>query len=475
MTVPSPLFLAFAGLAAIIYNLSLARWWRQGVLLICNILFLLSFSHVPAEFAPFGYFLLTGYVMVTVLRGGVPRALQALYVIALLLLFFLLKKYAFFPSSLLLPMPYIVIGLSYVFFRVMHLVVDARKEPISPLSYLNYTLNFTSLVSGPIQLYNDYRRTAEGEPQRPGVVEIGRALERIVLGVFKVMVVSALLGVLQHEATARALLPGDLLQRATTAALLVGVFPLFLYANFSGYIDTVIGAAHLFCIDLPENFDRPFSSASFIEYWSRWHITLSNWLKTYVFNPLLTTMMRRVPQPALTPYLGVAALFVTFFLIGAWHGQTAHFFVFGLLNGLGIALNQLYRVLMVKRLGRKPFAKLSSRPMYLAAGRGLTFTWVGITLMWFWGDGPELARLWTALGPLAWMLGAAGLALASAVMLTLLALGPRLFALPSGAGVVLALGSRYTRAALATCLMMVTLGFQIAAQSPAPDVVYRNF
>ena len=63
-------------------------------------------------------------------------------------------------------------------------------------------------------------------------------------------------------------------------------YPFFLYANFSGYIDIVVAVARLMRVRLPENFDRPFSASSFIEFWSRWHITLSNWLKTYVYNPL---------------------------------------------------------------------------------------------------------------------------------------------------------------------------------------------
>ena len=71
------------------------------------------------------------------------------------------------------------------------------------------------------------------------------------------------------------------------------VYPLFLYANFSGYIDIVIALARLMRVRLPENFDRPFSASSVLDFWNRWHMTLSNWLKTYVYNPLLLALMRR--------------------------------------------------------------------------------------------------------------------------------------------------------------------------------------
>ena len=76
-------------------------------------------------------------------------------------------------------------------------------------------------------------------------------------------------------------------------ALIVVLYPLFLYANFSGYTDFVIGAARFFRLRLPENFDNPFISGNFIEFWSRWHISLSQWLRSYVFNPLLMGWMRR--------------------------------------------------------------------------------------------------------------------------------------------------------------------------------------
>ena len=76
------------------------------------------------------------------------------------------------------------------------------------------------------------------------------------------------------------------------------IYPLFLYANFSGYIDIVISLARLMRVRLPENFERPFSASSVIDFWNQWHITLSNWLKTYVFNPLLMALMRRISSVA---------------------------------------------------------------------------------------------------------------------------------------------------------------------------------
>src|SRR6202000_3442813 len=81
--------------------------------------------------------------------------------------------------------------------------------------------------------------------------------------------------------------------RVLDVALICGLYPLYLYANFSRSTDFVIGVARLLRLELPENFNDPFSSESFIGFWSRWHITLSSWLKDYVYTPLLMTLMRR--------------------------------------------------------------------------------------------------------------------------------------------------------------------------------------
>jgi D-alanyl-lipoteichoic acid acyltransferase DltB (MBOAT superfamily) len=117
---------------------------------------------------------------------------------------------------------------------------------------------------------------------RPGLPAIGGAIERIVRGVFKTNVLALILSDLHASALAQLARGGDGHGYLMPGILAFGSYPLFLYCNFSGYIDIVIGIASLLGITLPENFNRPFSSDSFIGFWSRWHITLSQWLKTYV-------------------------------------------------------------------------------------------------------------------------------------------------------------------------------------------------
>ena len=477
MNVPSGEFLLFAVAGALIYNLlpgKVARWW----LLALNLGFFSTFVKGWESVVPYAGFLLFGYAGVVALRRRPTTPVFLVFLLGILGSFFWLKKYVFVPDALTLDFAYTAIGLSYVFFRVLHLVIEVRQgsitEPVSPLSYLNYTLNFTALVSGPIQLYPDYRE-AELAPRRfPDLFTLGYAAERIATGFFKVAIVSVLLSKWQHSVLDH-LQPGaSLLAGAGQLALLCALYPLFLYANFSGYTDFVIGVGRLLRNRLPENFDNPFAAENVIAFWTRWHMSLSNWIKTYVYTPFLVALMRRFPSRTVEPYLGVLAYFVTFFLVGAWHGQTANFLVFGVMQGGGMALNKFYQVRMAEALTRKGYRALSANPLYRSFCRGLNFTWFTFTLLCFWSNWKQVQQIVATVTPvgfaLAWLLMLAGSTLALAAMV----------AVQEGAAKLRAGGepivrSRYLRTITVTAMVVVTVASLVLLSGPAPDIVYKNF
>jgi len=249
---------------------------------------------------------------------------------------------------------------------------------------------------------------------------------------------------------------------------------LFLYANFSGYIDIVIALARLMRLRLPENFDRPFSAASFLDFWNRWHITLSTWLKTYVYNALLLTLMRRTSSPTVQQYLGILCFFVTFFLIGVWHGRTSEFVIFGVLQGGGVALNKLWQVSLSDWLGRRGYKSLAGNGLYTAVARGLTFSWFAFTLFWFWASWSQLDAVFAALGAAQWLLvwlavwlSATGVLAAwerlRAALLSLQVQGTTL------------LTSSYARVIAASVLALVSFEMMALLDQPAPDIVYKAF
>lgn len=482
MNVPGFEFLLFAIVGAIIFNFAGRGLASRLVMLALNLVFFATFVQGTSTIGgwmsilPYLGFLAVGYAGTLVLRRPHARWVFAAFIAVVIAAFFWLKRYTFVPEEFSLTFLYMTIGLSYVFFRVLHLIIDvgqgAIEERISPLSYLNYTLNFPALVSGPIQFYQDYKK-AEADRLPIDLIALGGAGERIISGLFKVLVISALLQNWQNALIA-GLDESAGLSRIIEIALIGAIYPLFLYANFSGYTDFVIGAARLFRFKLPENFDNPFAAENFINFWSRWHITLSNWLKTYVYTPLLMTLMRRMPSAKLEPWFAVIAYFVTFFLVGAWHGQTAEFLFFGVLQGAGVAGNKLWQIAMQGALTRKGYRSLAGNWLYRTASRGLTFTYFAFTLLWFWSNWAQIGELATLEGlggfALGWLMvwAAATVALALLVALQEAARNVKI----DGEG---AFASRYVRTAAATAMAAITLTSVVLLNAPAPDIVYKNF
>ncbi|MDQ2773930.1 MAG: hypothetical protein M3Y57_03225 [Acidobacteriota bacterium] len=472
-------FLGFALAVVIVFNLGRSVAWRQAILLIASICFLGFFSLNPVSWLPLVAFLAFGFASLRLMQKGAKRAAFVPLLVGGIAAFVWLKKYSFVPSPLFLPFPYITLGLSYIFFRVLHLIIDSKDgnipERVSLTSYLNYTLNFTTLVSGPIQRYQDFAEMQLAPvPLKLDVLVAGQAFERIVIGFFKVNVLSLFLSIARTQALSNLASGQSLGERTTNGIIIAAAYPFYLYCNFSGYIDIVIGIARFLRIELPENFNRPFSSDNFMNFWSRWHITLSEWLKTYVYNPLLIGLMRRYSSVAIEPFLGVFAFFVTFFLVGVWHGQTSVFLFFGLLQGLGVSVTKLYQVLMSKWLGRKPYKALANGWLYNVFARGLTFTWFTFTLLWFWSNWKQLGSVTDRLGAPAVGLMWIAIFLGSSILLQ---------AWESARAWMLSfewqnqplLLSRYVRTVWGTALVVLAVAIVMLLNAPAPEIVYKAF
>ena len=476
VNVPSFTFLLLVVAGALAFNLSRGWRWRSFILLAINLYFIHTFATGLWSYVPFAGFLTLGYLGIIARRWSLKFSVWLLPTLVLVV-FVWLKRYQFVPHALWISSTYLTIGLSYVFFRVMHLVIDGWEEvPVGPtglLSYLNYTLNFTSLVSGPIQRYEDYR-TAEVGNLPLNMTELGRAAERIIIGLFKVYIVSALLQAFESSQLAALSDPHSWAERVVEVALVVGLYPLFLYFNFSGYTDFVIGCARLFRIELPENFDRPFRSVNFIDFWSRWHISLSQWLKNYVYSPVMLALMRRFSSPSVLPLLAVFAYFCTFFLVGAWHGQSSEFLFFGLLQGGGVATNKLYQELMIRCLGTACYDRLSRNRLYLGICRALTFLWFAFTLLWFWSNWRQIAAISASQTIASDACSVALILFVAFVLLNLLVtLALRLSKIAHGGALLVE--SRYVRTAWATALTVIVVLAVAVLSAPAPEIVYKAF
>jgi D-alanyl-lipoteichoic acid acyltransferase DltB (MBOAT superfamily) len=470
MSVTSVSFLGFAIGVAILHALWGNPAWRQALMLVSNVAFVLSFTTSVTALAPYAAFLMLAYVSVRsaqFTRGPLPTFI---FIAGTTFLFLWLKKYWFISAAVgFLPFAYFTVGLSYVFFRVMGLILDARQDErlarVGPVKFFNFAMNFPTLIAGPIDRFQDFSK-----PHLPITMpDIGNSLYRIVQGFFKVIVLSYVFGVFQEQGARFLLNVPGFDNRLLNGILAIGSYPLQLYFNSSGYADIVIAIGVLFGKRYPENFARPFLAFSFIEFWSRYHMSLSFWLRDYIYTPLLTAMMRKVPNPAFDPFVGAVSYFVTFFLIGIWHGSTVAFAIYGLLLAIGVSINKLHQVYLTKYLGRKAYRELSGRYPYRSTARGLTYAYYAFCMIFFWADIATATQVFERLG-------ISGMLVCTAAILVLAAISAdiveRILLVTDAADERM---SPYARSVLASVLVLACFAVIIVTANVDAKIIYQAF
>jgi alginate O-acetyltransferase complex protein AlgI len=303
-------------------------------------------------------FLFSGYAVAWALRRGAGLGLLAFYGIALVCAFLIIRKYDFVmawaPTSLAAH-TVVVVGLSYMLFRQIHFLVDCRQGQIEKLSlwkYVNYQISFLTILSGPIQRYQEFEAQWDKLAlQLPDPHSLQMNFLRLMIGYVKLALVAPLFLTL-HESflAAFAAEPTSSVTVATNFLGLLYAFPIYLYLNFSGYCDIVISAGYFFGMRLPENFDKPYQSRNVIDFWTRFHRTLGFWIRDYLFLPSYKWIAERWPKKA--DSLAFLCYFVAFFLAGIWHGPTANFVVYGLLQAVGVSAAKLWERHLIKSRGR---------------------------------------------------------------------------------------------------------------------------
>ncbi|MFN7149187.1 MAG: MBOAT family O-acyltransferase [Microthrixaceae bacterium] len=233
------------------------------------------------------------------------------------------------PTALLVQIA-LPVGISFFTFCAISYVIDVfrdEQEPVALLDFAVYLSFFPHLVAGPIV------RVSEFEPQlrrrrNPEAVDATRAVRLICRGLFKKVVIA------NYLATAIVDPVFVAPSQHTNWELLVGAwaYAVQIYADFSGYTDIAIGIALLMGIKFPDNFDQPYSSRSIQEFWRRWHMTLSRWLRDYLYIPLGGN--RGGPRAE------YRNLFLTMLLGGLWHGASWNFVIWGAYHGAGLAVER---------------------------------------------------------------------------------------------------------------------------------------
>ena len=228
--------------------------------------------------------------------------------------------------------PLIPLGVSYYTFRLISYVVDVYWGKYRAVSdfvpFASYVAFFPQLIAGPIQRESSFVPQVTGQSESKGRVLEG--LLRMALGFAKKSIVADNLGLFVAWAYSH-LHSGS----ALPSVVALYLYPLQLYADFSGLADVAIGSGLVLGIDAPENFNAPFLAKSITEFWRRWHMTLTAWVRDYVFMPV--RMWTRDWGE-----LGLAlSLTVNMLLIALWHGFTLGFLVYGLFHSVFLVAETL--------------------------------------------------------------------------------------------------------------------------------------
>ena len=266
-----------------------------------------------------------------------------------------------------------LIGYSYVALRMIELlraVFEQRHPPPALTSTINYLLPFHMLAAGPIQSYDDFVQQT-GADIDPDARTILRGMERIAAGLFKKFVIAyAIQTVFLTNFEA-----GGMYR-----LLEIQLFFVWLFVDFSAYSDIAVGVGMLLGVATPENFNRPLLARNVIDFWERWHISLSLFIRRNIFIPLQMFLMRRTDGRM--PLLSAAiAIVIAFALCGLWHGLTVGFLIWGLAQAAGLIVVRLYAQTLQARLGKARFKEYLASTWWRVAATVVTFEFEAVALV----------------------------------------------------------------------------------------------
>jgi D-alanyl-lipoteichoic acid acyltransferase DltB (MBOAT superfamily) len=297
-----------------------------------------------------------------------------------------------FGANLILMHIILPLGISFITFQKIAFLIDVQAGRVKSFSfreYCTFVLFFPQLIAGPIVHYREMMPQFQAASCRFNKENFAVGLTLLFFGLFKKGVladnIAPLITPLYEHSAAGGKTPFLL---AWMAAL---GFTLQLYFDFSGYTDMALGLARFFGIKLPPNFNSPLKATSIIDFWLRWHMTLTRFLTAYIYNPLVLWMTRRraakgqpgfgVRNPTVGSFVSLlmVPLITTMFISGLWHGAGYGFVIWGLLHGIFLTINHGWRVFAARRWrDHASYNRISNR-----AGFVLTFLTVTTAMVFF--------------------------------------------------------------------------------------------
>ena len=341
---------------------ALSRRSRPAVLAIWGLLFYAIYAGAALVLV----LLLTAGVVVA---RGRWQAIAAGAAIVALLVWFKLGDASLLPGLTGASAVIVPLGFSYLSFELLHLLIERRRGRIGEITLtktLAFIFFFPCRIAGPIRRYPEFMAAVDAAS--PSASDVHDGLLRILLGLAKKFVVADTLALTVAEL--------EFVQTPAHAWVVVLAFSFQLLCDFSAYSDLAIGFSRTLGMRVPENFNYPYLATNIREFWNRWHITLSTWVRDYIFVPT----GRRLFATSLRPYPSVIAavsFLVTFASVGGWHGLTASYLVWGLYHGLLLAMHHAFQAHMPMAIAGSRWYRSS-----IGSALGVAVTFMCVTIGW---------------------------------------------------------------------------------------------
>jgi alginate O-acetyltransferase complex protein AlgI len=238
------------------------------------------------------------------------------------------------------------IGISFFTFHEMSYIIDVYRGVKPPMkniwNYALYILYFPQLIAGPIIRFNEISDQIEERTYQYTIDSKIIGLFRFIIGLAKKVLIANVLGVEVDRIFA--LTGNDLTMPLAWIGIVAYAFQI--YFDFSGYSDMAIGLARIMGFVFPENFNNPYISQNITEFWRRWHMSLSRWMKDYLY---ISLGGNRVSIPRM--YFNLCFVFI---ISGFWHGAEWNFIIWGAYHGLLLVADRLFLIKLLKKTGKIP-------------------------------------------------------------------------------------------------------------------------
>jgi len=281
------------------------------------------------------------------------------------------------------------LGFSYLSFRLIHTLRERAKGNLAALSlqeYFTYMLFFPAISAGPIDRVERFDKDWQ-QLQPLDVQRCYSAGQRLLWGMVKKFVVADSLGLiaLNQQNAQQVGISGWLW-------VLTYCYAFQLYFDFSGYTDIALSMGEFLGIHLPENFRRPYLQSNISTFWNCWHISLTQWFRAYVFNPLARSLRKHQFVPEWLAILICQS--TTMLLIGLWHGVSGNYFMWGVWHAFGLFIHNRWAA------ATRPLSLWSNASPFwqkVGTGVGMFLTFNYVALGWVWFSLPSVSMAWHTL------------------------------------------------------------------------------